>query len=109
MPIYIPFSIKGFKMSIIFLRMHHWILFSLLALVQGISLEEQWESWKVVHQKFYAAHSEETLRRRIWEDNLAKIQDHNGRAGETNFSLGINRFADLVSASLTLNLSSFPF
>lgn len=77
--------------------MHHWIFICLLALVQGISQEEQWESWKIVHQKFYAGHSEETLRRRIWQDNLAKIEDHNRQVGTANFSLGINQFADLVS------------
>lgn len=88
--------------------MHHWIFLSLLALVQGISQEEQWQSWKTVHQKFYADHSEDTLRRQIWEDNLAKIQDHNNGVRAENFSLAINQFADLVSAHLSTNkLSAF--
>lgn len=84
--------------------MHQWIFLSLLALVQGISQEDQWHSWKTVHQKFYADHSEETLRRQIWEDNLAKIEDHNSRVGAANFSLAINQFADLVSAYLNTKL-----
>ena len=64
-------------------------------LVQAISLEQQWHSWKLTHVKVYMDISEEQLRRQIWGENVAMIQDHNNKV--VNFSLAINQFADLVS------------
>ena len=77
---------------------HNFIFLSLLALAQSLSLEHQWHSWKLLHRKAYADHSEEKLRRNIWEENVAKIYEHNDQVtADANFSLAINHFTDLVS------------
>ena len=74
-----------------------WLSLSLLALVEGITLEQQWHSWKNEHGKVYSGKSEERLRRQIWRENVEKIQRHSNDDMVATFSLAVNQFADLVS------------
>ena len=75
-----------------------WWFLSLILLVRAVShLDQQWHSWKELHEKVYMDISEEKLRRIIWLDNVAKIEDFNNRGSGNNYTLSINEFADLVS------------
>ena len=81
--------------------MIYWWFVSVLALVRaGSHLEQQWHSWKEMHGKVYMDISEEEVRRDIWLENLAIIEEFNNHA-TGNISLGINKFADLVSMLLS--------
>jgi len=53
--------------------------------------------WKKTHTKLYTSSEEESLRYQIYKSNILKIQDHNNRAnnGEFTFVLRVNQFADL--------------
>ena len=76
----------------------HWLSLSFLALVEAVTLDEQWHLWKNKHGKVYSGTSEEMLRRQIWRQNVEKIQNHNNDDNRAaKFSLAVNQFADLVS------------
>lgn len=52
-----------------------------------------------VSGKVYKSAAEEGSRKKIFQDNLAKIAEHNEqyKQGKVSFTLGVNQFADLVS------------
>ena len=62
-----------------------------------IHLQEEWLSWKRQHSKSYYNPREEGSRWAVWRANYQLIQEHN-RANHS-FTLGLNEFADLVSAT----------
>jgi cathepsin L len=68
------------------------------ALAIDVSLDNAWNTWKIVHGKQYSA-GEELLRRAIWEDNLNIVQSHNLEAdiGLHTFWLGMNAYADMTN------------
>ena len=70
---------------------------ALAAQALGHSLAKDWKEWKSRHGKFYSDESEEALRRSIWLENTARIQEHND--GLHNFTLSLNQFADMVMIS----------
>lgn len=55
-----------------------------------------WGSYKHAYGKKYASTKEENLRRALWLDNVAKINQHNEEAakGKHSFTLGINHLTD---------------
>lgn len=53
------------------------------------------ESWCREHGKAYASESEKLARFRVFEDNLAFVENHNA-AGNSTYSLALNAFADLT-------------
>lgn len=53
------------------------------------------ESWKVQHGKNYASAEEETVRRSIFDSNVAIINAHNSKTDKT-FTMGTNKFTDLT-------------
>ena len=61
-------------------------------------LDGEWVLFKAQHNKVYQHEKEETMRRLIWEKNLALINEHNVKAdgGEHTFWLGMNKFGDMV-------------
>jgi len=61
------------------------------------AIYDSWVHWKKTHNKLYMSSEEDSLRYQIYKSNVLKIQDHNIRAnnGEFTFVVGINQFADL--------------
>lgn len=61
------------------------------------TLQEAWESFKYRYNRLYTSASEDTLRQKIFTQNLAIIEKHNflESIGLKSFKLGVNEFADL--------------
>ncbi|XP_020590937.1 low-temperature-induced cysteine proteinase [Phalaenopsis equestris] len=53
------------------------------------------ESWCLEHGKTYTSEAEKLARFRVFEDNLAFVENHNAAAKST-YSLALNAFADLT-------------
>lgn len=73
-----------------------FLLFVLLILSPlSYSYSDLFDSWCAQHNKSYASGEEKLGRFRIFQENLAFIQDHNSRNG-SSYELGLNAFADLT-------------
>ncbi|XP_051007073.1 cathepsin M-like [Acomys russatus] len=61
------------------------------------SLDAEWQDWKIQHEKNYSL-EEEGHRRAIWEENLKKIQLHNGEdgLGKDGFIMDMNAYGDMT-------------
>jgi cathepsin L len=70
---------------------------------------EQWALFKRVHEKQYNSVEEESIRRGIWEANLAKIQKHNVEAdlGLHTYTLGMNKFGDMTNEEFRKQMNGF--
>ena len=66
----------------------------LSTVAQGLTVKEEWQSWKAQHGKEFVSEEEETLRLEIWMNNLAAIEEHNRQ--NHNLTLKMNHFGDLV-------------
>ncbi|MEQ2237212.1 hypothetical protein ILYODFUR_020911 [Ilyodon furcidens] len=66
-------------------------------------LNQHWELWKKTHNKLYAHQVEEFGRRRLWEQNLEMINDHNLEAslGLHTYELAMNHLGDLTTEEIT--------
>ncbi|XP_055899586.1 procathepsin L-like [Biomphalaria glabrata] len=64
--------------------------------VATCSSEANWFVFKTKHNKTYTG-LEDVMRRKIWEDNLKKIEQHNElyAKGLSSFYLGENKYADM--------------
>jgi cathepsin L len=72
-------------------------------------LDGEWVLFKAQHNKVYQHEKEETMRRLIWEKNLALINEHNVKAdgGEHTFWLGMNKFGDMTSEEFSAKVNGF--
>uniref|UniRef100_A0A8C9TUX9 Cathepsin K n=1 Tax=Scleropages formosus TaxID=113540 RepID=A0A8C9TUX9_SCLFO len=63
---------------------------------EGLSLDTEWENWKMTHKKEY--NGLEGLRRAVWEKNLQLIEVHNREyeLGMHSYELGMNHLGDMV-------------
>ena len=55
------------------------------------------DRFKYEFRKSYASPREELRRFKIWLENVKLIEEHNKKSGTSEFKLGVNQFADLVS------------
>ena len=53
------------------------------------------EEYKLTYGLSYAGEAEEAYRRRIFEENVRKIEEHNSRNDQT-YEMGINQFTHLT-------------
>ncbi|BAT96158.1 low-temperature-induced cysteine proteinase-like [Vigna umbellata] len=60
-------------------------------------LQKTYEAWLVKHAKAYNAIGEKERRFLIFKDNWKFVQEHNNGAGNKEFRLGLNKFADLTN------------
>ncbi|WVZ87631.1 hypothetical protein U9M48_034238 [Paspalum notatum var. saurae] len=56
-----------------------------------------YELWLAEHGRAYNALGEHDRRFRVFRDNLRFVDEHNARAGEHGYRLGMNQFADLTN------------
>ena len=65
-------------------------------------MEVEWEAFKVQYGKSYDS-IEDNYRRKIFMENKRLIAEHNVRTyeGKHNFTLGINRFSDMLRSEFT--------
>ncbi|XP_044262266.1 procathepsin L-like [Tribolium madens] len=58
----------------------------------------KWAEFKLTHKKQYSSPIEEVKRQAIFQDNLAKIEEHNAKyaKGEVTYTKAINQFGDLT-------------
>ncbi|XP_038633949.1 procathepsin L-like [Scyliorhinus canicula] len=88
------------------------VLLSILVVASGHTfdskLDEDWKSWKSQNEKQYTE-EEETYRRKIWEDNLRYIEQHNLEysMGKHTFTVGMNPFGDLTDKEFDERMNGF--
>ncbi|XP_019719333.1 cathepsin K [Hippocampus comes] len=72
---------------------------SALARLDQVTLDSQWEQWKITHGREYNGLDEEGIRRAIWEKNALMIEAHNQEAalGLHSYELGMNHLGDMTS------------
>ena len=63
-------------------------------LAGGLSVREEWQSWKEQHGKVFSSEEEETKRLGVWMNNMALIEEHNKQ--NHSFTLRMNHFGDMV-------------
>jgi len=81
---------------------------------------EEWETWKLTYKKAYgnqimgvqnegALGQEEFFRMKIWMENKANIEKHNGQAarGEKSYVLAMNQFGDLLHHEFIATVNGF--
>jgi len=78
------------------------VFLGLLALSQAAPSLNTWELFKAVHKKVYTSEAEDSLRQKIFNQNVAMIEEHNQKhkAGKETFQMGINRFADMLQSEI---------
>jgi len=83
--------------------------FGLLALSHAAPSQGVWNLFKAVHEKVYSSDAEEMLRKEIFLNNVAKIEEHNLKyeAGEESFKLGVNQFTDMLESEVKSMMNGF--
>ncbi|XP_072338889.1 procathepsin L-like [Scyliorhinus torazame] len=88
------------------------VLLSILVVASGHTfdskLDEDWKSWKSQYKKQYTE-EEETYRRKVWEDNVTYIEQHNLEysMGKHTFTVGMNQFGDLTDKEFNERMNGF--
>ncbi|XP_066538545.1 cathepsin K [Hoplias malabaricus] len=72
----------------------------------SVSLDSEWENWKVTHRKEYNGLGEENIRRAVWEKNMRLIDAHNQEyeLGLHSYELGMNHLGDMTVEEVAENL-----
>jgi len=84
------------------------VFLGLFALSQAAP-SNTWELFKAVHEKVYASNAEESLRKEIFEKNVARIEEHNQKfeAGIESYKQGINQFTDMLQEEVASTMNGF--
>jgi len=97
---------------------------SILALSSYELVNEQWETWKLQHGKSYGKNfygnnlvggpqesvsQEEMFRKKIWMENIAKIERHNRQAveGKHSYHLAMNEWGDMLSHEFVSTVNGY--
>jgi cathepsin L len=91
------------------------VLFFLLAVsaVRAISffelVVEEWETWKLTHEKAYQSPTEEKFRMKIYMENKAKVEKHNRRAtrGHHSYHLKMNEYGDMLHHEFVSRMNGY--
>lgn len=72
---------------------------------------EQWETWKVKHDKNYTDPLAEKFRMKIFMENQAKIARHNAKAhqGTNSYFLKMNHYGDLLHHEFLGRMNGFDY
>merc|ERR1712045_27265 len=89
-------------------RLRMRVFLTLLSCIAAASastlLQAQWSKFKADHAKVYSSPAEEALRRSIFAQNVAKIEEQN-RSGQS-WKSGINQFTDLTKEEFVSTYAS---
>jgi len=86
------------------------VFLGLLALSQAAPQLSTWELFKAVHEKVYESKAEDSLRQKIFNENVARIEEHNKKyeTGKVNFDLAVNRFTDMLQSEVGALMKGLP-
>jgi len=81
----------------------------LLALSQAAPSLSTWELFKAVHNKEYTSDAEESLRKEIFQSNVARIEEHNQKfeAGKETYKQGVNQFTDMLREEVKATMNGY--
>merc|ERR1712215_392631 len=81
----------------------------LLALSQAAPSLSTWELFKAVHNKEYTSDAEESLRKEIFQSNVARIEEHNQKfeAGKETCKQGVNQFTDMLREEVKATMNGY--
>jgi cathepsin L len=70
---------------------------------------EEWEGWKMVHQKNYTSPEEEKFRLKIFMENKQRIARHNNRymKGHHAYKLEMNHYGDLLPHEFASQMNGY--
>ncbi|XP_028627950.1 cathepsin Q-like [Grammomys surdaster] len=73
-----------------------------------LSLDIEWEEWKIKYEKSYTP-EEDVLKRAVWEENVKKIKLHNmeNSLGKNTYTMEINDFADMTDEEFRDMITGF--
>nr|AEI61876.1 cathepsin K [Gadus morhua] len=68
-----------------------------------VTLDAQWDQWKITHRRDYNGLDEEGIRRAVWEKNSRMIAAHNEEAalGMHSYEMGMNHLGDMTSEEVS--------
>jgi len=78
---------------------------AVVALAEGMSVRDQWTSFKASHGKKYSV-KENTLRFNIWNANRKMVEEHN--AGDHEWTMAMYEWSDWTQEEFAENLDSIP-
>ncbi|XP_075148340.1 cathepsin L-like [Haematobia irritans] len=87
----------------------------LLAMGQAIpfdmNIQEEWQMFKIQHNKVYNSANEERERMEIFQENLQEILKHNElqNAGKVSYKLGLNQLADMSLDEVKSIMNGFKY
>uniref|UniRef100_A0A3B3R5Y5 Cystein proteinase inhibitor protein salarin n=1 Tax=Paramormyrops kingsleyae TaxID=1676925 RepID=A0A3B3R5Y5_9TELE len=72
-----------------------------------VSLDYQWQLWKIHYAKTYESKELETHRRQVWQKNLRMIEQHNHEAtqGLHSYTMELNHLADMTAGEVNALLN----
>nr|XP_034366492.1 cathepsin Q-like isoform X2 [Arvicanthis niloticus] len=75
-----------------------------------LSLDVEWEEWKIKYGKSYTP-EEDVLKREVWEENVKRIKLHNmeNSLGKNTYTMEVNDFADLTDEEFKNMITGFTF
>ncbi|XP_034366419.1 cathepsin M-like [Arvicanthis niloticus] len=73
------------------------------------NLDAEWQRWKIKYGKTYSL-EEEPQRRAVWEENMKKIELHNGENGleKHGFTMEMNAFGDMTGEEFRKLMIEIP-
>lgn len=73
-----------------------FFFFIVVTTATSLDLQKEWNSFKINFQKNYTSSLEELKRIKIYQNNLAAIEEHNKKfaEGKVTWTKGINQFSD---------------
>lgn len=82
---------------------------AIFAFTSNDVMKEEFEQFKLAHDKKYESEVEESFRMKIFLDNRHKIAKHNQRyeRGEVSYKLGMNHFGDLLHQEFRKTMNGF--
>ncbi|XP_059159055.1 procathepsin L-like [Physella acuta] len=80
-----------------------------MAAVTCFQLDSQWAKFKATYKKNYKDPREEIMRRKIWETNLQRIEQHNAKyeKGEYSYYLGVNKYTDMNEQEFSETMNGY--